>query len=146
MSPGRSTTGMEKRLDILHLSLHGLIRGHDLELGRDPDTGGQCLYVLELVKALARHERVERVTLVTRRVFDRKVGDDYAAEREDLGHGAEIRRIGPPDYVPHYMIQHGMGAFMPDKGDGLNAAFDGAMAWEQALTSYLHCPTGDAEA
>lgn len=58
----------------------------------------------------------------------------------------EVRRIGPPEYVPRYMIQHGMGAFLPDKDDGLNSAFDGATAWEQVLTSYLHCPTADAEA
>ena len=68
---------MRDKIDILHFSIHGLIRGENLELGRDPDTGGQCLYVLELVKALARDERVGRVTLVTRRVFDDKVSSDY---------------------------------------------------------------------
>lgn len=138
MSPGRSTTGMEKRLDILHLSLHGLIRGHDLELGRDPDTGGQCLYVLELVKALARHERVERVTLVTRRVFDRKVGDDYAAEREDLGHGAEIRRIeaGPRRYLRKEALWRHLDAFV-----------DGTLAWlrrEKRVPDLIHAHYADA--
>ena len=34
-------------LKLLHLNLHGLIRSHDLELGRDADTGGQTLYVLD---------------------------------------------------------------------------------------------------
>ncbi len=57
---------------------------------------------------------------------------------------AEIRRIGPPDYVPRYMIQHGMGAFLPDNGNGLDEAFDGATAWEQTLTSYLNCPAGNS--
>ena len=33
---------------ILHLHLHGLFRGQELELGRDSDTGGQTTYVLEL--------------------------------------------------------------------------------------------------
>ena len=33
---------------LLHLHLHGLFRSHELELGRDADTGGQTLYVLEL--------------------------------------------------------------------------------------------------
>jgi len=28
-------------LYIVLISVHGLIRGHDLELGRDADTGGQ---------------------------------------------------------------------------------------------------------
>ena len=40
-------------MHILLLSIHGLIRGHDLELGRDPDTGGQTKYVLDLTLALA---------------------------------------------------------------------------------------------
>ena len=31
---------------LLHLHLHGLFRSHELELGRDADTGGQTLYVL----------------------------------------------------------------------------------------------------
>ena len=39
-------------LYVLHLHLHGLFRSHDLELGRDPDTGGQTTYVLELARAL----------------------------------------------------------------------------------------------
>ena len=29
------------KLNILLISIHGLIRGQDLELGRDADTGGQ---------------------------------------------------------------------------------------------------------
>ena len=32
-------------LVLLHLHLHGLFRAHDLELGRDSDTGGQTAYV-----------------------------------------------------------------------------------------------------
>ena len=32
-------------LYIMSLSVHGLVRGTDLELGRDADTGGQVLYV-----------------------------------------------------------------------------------------------------
>ena len=39
---------------ILLLSIHGLIRGHELELGRDADTGGQTLYVVDLARALAQ--------------------------------------------------------------------------------------------
>ena len=46
---------MPMGLYILHLHLHGLFRGHDLELGRDADTGGQTNYVLELAKALGQH-------------------------------------------------------------------------------------------
>ena len=39
-------------LYIVLISVHGLVRGHDLELGRDADTGGQIKYVVELARAL----------------------------------------------------------------------------------------------
>ena len=47
-------------------SIHGLIRGHNLELGRDADTGGQTKYVFELAQTLSKDPRIERVELVTR--------------------------------------------------------------------------------
>lgn len=40
-------------LYIAMVSVHGLIRSHDMELGRDADTGGQSKYVVELARALA---------------------------------------------------------------------------------------------
>ena len=48
-----------KPLYIVLISVHGLIRGHDLELGRDADTGGQVKYVVELARALGEHADVE---------------------------------------------------------------------------------------
>ncbi|MEZ5502441.1 MAG: hypothetical protein R3E50_07175 [Halioglobus sp.] len=54
------------RVNICLLSIHGLIRAHDLELGRDADTGGQTKYVVDLARALAAHPRVGEVLLVTR--------------------------------------------------------------------------------
>lgn len=53
----------------------------------------------------------------------------------------EIVRIGPPNYFPRYMIQHGMGAFLKSGGgDGLAKDFNAKAAWKQSLDSYLHCP------
>jgi sucrose-phosphate synthase len=75
------------------ISVHGLIRGDELELGRDADTGGQTKYVVDLARALARHPEVERVDLVTRRVVDPEVNPDYAEPEESLGDGARIVRI-----------------------------------------------------
>lgn len=88
-------------LYIVLISVHGLIRGHHLELGRDADTGGQIIYVVELARALARHPDVDRVDLLTRQVFDSKVDGDYAEPQEDLGHGARIVRLpcGPRRYL-----------------------------------------------
>ncbi len=95
------TSGQDNDLYFVHLSIHGLIRGGDLELGRDADTGGQCKYVLELVRALARHPRVGRVDLLTRQVIDPRVSLDYAEPVEVLGDGAYIKRVaaGPRRYL-----------------------------------------------
>lgn len=88
-------------LYVLMLSVHGLIRGHDLELGRDADTGGQTLYVVELARALGRHPRIEQVDVVTRLVDDASVSSDYAAPDEVLGKRARLVRLpfGPKRYL-----------------------------------------------
>ena len=77
-------------LFILLISVHGLIRGHDLELGRDADTGGQTKYVVELARALGERADVERVILLTRRVIDEQVSPDYAEEIEPLSDRARM--------------------------------------------------------
>ena len=83
---------------ILLLSIHGLIRGQAPELGRDPDTGGQVLYVLELARALAKHPAVAQVDLLTRQVKGPGIGPEYGAAQEALGPHARIIRLpfGPP--------------------------------------------------
>jgi len=86
---------------LLHLHLHGLFRSHDLELGRDADTGGQTLYVLELVRSLAARAEVDRVDVVTRLIQDRRVSADYAQPVEAIAAGAGIQRFafGPKRYL-----------------------------------------------
>ncbi|ODU04636.1 MAG: HAD family hydrolase [Thiobacillus sp. SCN 63-1177] len=88
-------------LYVLMLSVHGLMRGHDLELGRDADTGGQTLYVIELARALGRHPRIEQVDVVTRLVDDASVSPDYAVPSEALGERARLVRLpcGPRRYL-----------------------------------------------
>ncbi|GBO55008.1 sucrose phosphate synthase [Pseudanabaena sp. lw0831] len=87
---------------ILLISVHGLIRGQNLELGRDADTGGQTKYVVELAKALGKQSNVERVDLVTRLIIDDAVDADYSAVTEDLAENVQIVRIeaGPEAYIP----------------------------------------------
>lgn len=101
------------RLYILLISIHGLIRGHDLELGRDADTGGQTLYVVELARALGERDDVERVDLVTRRVVDRAVSEDYAQAEEALSDKARIVRIdaGPDEYIPKEQLWDHLDSF-----------------------------------
>jgi len=86
---------------LLLISVHGLIRGQNMELGRDADTGGQTKYVVELARALVRHPSVDKVDLVTRLVEDPAVDDSYARPIEELEPGANIVRIrcGPNRYL-----------------------------------------------
>lgn len=89
-------------LYIVLISIHGLIRARDLELGRDADTGGQTKYVVELAGALGRHPAVSRVDLLTRRIIDEAVDDSYAQPQEEIIPGVNIVRIacGPDAYLP----------------------------------------------
>ncbi|MBX3615553.1 HAD-IIB family hydrolase [Nitrosomonas sp.] len=91
----------ENPLYILMISPHGLIRGDNMELGRDADTGGQTTYVVELVRALARHCDVGQVDLLTRLVDDPAVSPDYSQPIEEMGDGARILRLpfGPSHYI-----------------------------------------------
>jgi sucrose-phosphate synthase len=86
---------------ILMISLHGLVRGHDLELGCNADTGGQIAYVVELTKALSAHKEVEKVDLLTRLIEDQQISSDYAVPEENLGQNARIIRLpcGPNRYL-----------------------------------------------
>src|SRR5210317_1936122 len=87
---------------ILLISIHGLIRASNLELGRDADTGGQKKYVVDLATSLATYNSVGQVDLLTRRVVDPCVDDDYQQHIEPLSDKARIVRIdaGPPEYIP----------------------------------------------
>lgn len=50
-----------------------------------------------------------------------------------------IRKIGPPKYLPKYMIQHGMQAFLNNGEQWLTDGFDSDASWNLSLESYLHC-------
>jgi sucrose-phosphate synthase len=102
-----------QKLYILLVSIHGLIRGHDLELGRDADTGGQTLYVVELARALGQRDDVERVDLVTRRIVDPAVSEDYAEAEEVLSDKVRIIRIdaGPEEYIPKEQLWDHLDSF-----------------------------------
>ncbi len=88
-------------LKISLISLHGLIRAQDCELGRDADTGGQVKYVLELARELAKHPNVSDVEVLTRQIIDSRVSEDYARLEEPISENAKIVRIpfGPKRYL-----------------------------------------------
>ncbi|KAF3954467.1 hypothetical protein ACB098_01G105600 [Castanea mollissima] len=121
----------EKKLYIVLISLHGLIRGENMELGRDSDTGGQVKYVVELARALGSMPGVYRVDLLTRQVSAPDVDWSYGEPTEMLNpvnsensmqehgesSGAYIVRIpfGPKDkYIPKELLW----PYIPEFVDG----------------------------
>ncbi len=103
-----------KGLFIQFYSIHGLIRGHDLELGRDADTGGQTKYVVELATELSKDSRVEKIELVTRWIKDKNVSPDYSIVEEKLNDKLSIIRIraGGGQYIRKEMLWDHLEAFV----------------------------------
>ena len=114
MSLGNSSNPVEDKIYICLLSIHGLIRGDNLELGRDADTGGQTKYVVEVARALADQHGVAQVDLLTRLVDDPEVSTDYASPTEELRPNAQIIRIeaGPPGYIAKESLWDHLDAFV----------------------------------
>ena len=100
-SAGSISAPGTRKLYVLSLTVHGLVRATDIELGRDADTGGQVSYVVDQARALAHHPEVERVDVITRAVKDRRVQDCYSRPFEPICRGAQIVRIpfGPRRYL-----------------------------------------------
>lgn len=80
--------------------LHGLIRSANLELGRDEDTGGQIVYIIELANALANLPQVSRVEIVTR-LFKDDNYPGYSLPFEQINAKVGIVRVpcGPSKYL-----------------------------------------------
>lgn len=112
----------DKTKYLLLISIHGLVRGHDPEFGRDADTGGQIKYVVDLARALAAHDDVAQVDLITRRIIDNTVSDDYAAPVEKLSDNARIVRIeaGPEEYIPKEQLWDHLDSFRDNLISWLN--------------------------
>jgi len=96
-----SIAAQQEGVYILFISVHGLIRGHDLELGRDADTGGQTRYVVELAQALSKCQQINRIDLLTRRVVDSQVSTEYSRPDEQISSKFHIVRLsaGPEEYI-----------------------------------------------
>lgn len=109
------------KLNIVLISIHGLIRAVNPELGRDADTGGQTLYVLELAQALSQRLDVNSVILMTRRIIDQHVSKDYSKPQEVINAKSSIVRIeaGPPEYLPKEELWDHLDEFADNAADYL---------------------------
>jgi sucrose-phosphate synthase len=93
-------------LYLLHVSIHGRIRSVAPEIGIDADTGGQTKYVLELLRRLGKARNVHRVELLTRRINDIRISEDYAKNFDVMTDRSRIVRLpcGPEGYLPKEAI------------------------------------------
>jgi sucrose-phosphate synthase len=128
----------QDKLYLMHISIHGLIRAREPEIGCDVDTGGQVRYVLDLLNALAPDDRIERVELLTRKIVDSRVSPDYAEDVEVISDKSSIRRIscGPRRYIRKELLW-----------PYLTELIDGALSMIRAqgkLPDVLHAHYADA--
>ena len=138
MSKGNTGNPRDEPIYICLISIHGLIRAGDLELGRDADTGGQTKYVVEVAQALANQPGVEKIDLVTRLISAPEVSTDYASPSEDLGPNARIIRIntGTTEYIPKESLWDHLDAFVDNTINYLKE--------QERLPDLLHSHYADA--
>jgi len=125
-------------LYLVLISIHGLIRGRNLELGRDADTGGQTKYVVDLARALAENDTVARVDLITQRVSGPGVSQDYGKTVEPLSDSARIIRIdaATEEYLPKEQLWAHLDTFL-----------DNLIAWlqqQERMPDAIHSHYPDA--
>jgi len=87
---------------MLMVNIHGLVRGENIEFGRDADTGGQTRYVIDLVRNLSHSPKIQHIDLATRLIRDKRVSDNYSEAEEPLTEKASIVRFscGGFKYLP----------------------------------------------
>ena len=126
------------KLYIVLVSVHGLIRGQDLELGRDADTGGQTKYVVELLRELGERPEVGQAVLLTRRISDSNISEDYDEPVELLSEKARIVRIncGEEGYLAKETLWDSLDSFADNALEYLNS--------QTVLPDIIHSHYADA--
>jgi len=127
-----------QKLYVVLISVHGLIRGHDMELGNDADTGGQTKYVVELAKELGLHPQIDKVDLLTQRVVDPNVSEDYAKTIENLSDNVRIVRLDCCD--TEYLAKEQLWDFLDNFADNALTY----LREQSALPHIIHSHYADA--
>ena len=78
-----------------------------------------------------------RMTPEQKKTFEETVEKNVRSPEGLAATCNEIKRIGPPDYIPRYMIEHGKA--LKNADDWLVKDFNADQVWKQSLQSYLHC-------
>jgi sucrose-phosphate synthase len=80
-------------LNIYMVNIHGLLRGKDIEMGRDADTGGQIRYILDFTRELSAFDEINEINIFTRLIKDKRVSDDYEKQIEQVNEKLRIIRL-----------------------------------------------------
>lgn len=78
---------------VMHLALGGCLKAPPVRYGLTADTGGHIAYLLEAALAQAALPEVTRISIVTRRFDDARLGLDHARASERLTEKVTIDRI-----------------------------------------------------
>lgn len=92
------------------------------------DAGG--LLLLQAIQSMTAAQRIS---------LQREIRHVFGSRRKTAIVCRKIEKIGPPNYYPAYMINHGMNALARPQGSGLIRNFNPVSAWDEVLASYLHC-------
>ena len=78
---------------------------------------------------------------IQKNAFQKEAGETFDDINRRASLCESINKIGAPTYFPKYMILHGLNAVNGSNlsNNGLVVPFDAVTAWQQSLTSYLHC-------
>jgi len=127
-------------LEIMSIALGGCLRGEPVPYGITQDTGGHIAYILGEMRALARHERVQRAEIVTRRFDDPALGAVHARRREECAPGCVITRIDSGN--PRYLAKDELAADRP----AFTRALIAELAARDSLPDLIHAHFADAAA
>ena len=126
------------KLKIALINIHGLIRGKNLEIGRDADNGGQTRYIYELAEHLSKHPKVKSVHIYTRLIDDAEVSPCYAKPIEIINNRLDIRRIpfAGKKYKPKELLWNHLDEFV--------TGVIQHMKKHDLIPTWLHSHYGDA--
>lgn len=126
------------KLRIALMNVHGLVRGENLEIGRDADNGGQTRYVYDLAMHLSKHPKVKSVHIFTRLIDAPEVSKCYSIPKERINSKLEIHRI--PFAGKKYQPKEYLWDFLDDFVSGTIAH----MKKNEILPDWIHSHYGDA--
>ncbi|TFZ04219.1 hypothetical protein [Ramlibacter rhizophilus] len=116
--------------------LAGVYARFDAKRVADPSAhGAGRALIIQTTSAFSASDR-ERLAAGVKRL----AGED---RRQQQAFCAQVRQLGVPQYLPRYMIQHGVDALSARASpqNALVAPFDADAVWSHLQSSYMRCPT-----